>query len=192
MIGTLPMAALAPLDYRYALDAARTLFAPQATPMIRCNLAELDAEVHQRFARESAAMEQGILWIEPLAVSWRAELNDLTERLPPGAPLVVIMSQPLARMVPERRSWSGTPVGMQLSGINQLLEALRSAGLRIEARHGIHSVASIVLSQVSRQAARLGRPDLGDRLHFAARLRYCAHGPLAALATVGLVVARKG
>ncbi|HEY0734049.1 MAG TPA: hypothetical protein VGD69_04015 [Herpetosiphonaceae bacterium] len=188
MIGTLPMVALAPLDYRYALDAARTLFAPHAAPLIRCNVAELDAEVRQRFARESTSIGHGALWIEPLADSWRAELKNLAEQLPAGAPLVVIASQPLGRMVPERRSWSGAPLGMQLTGIYVLLRALRSAGLKIEARHGIHTAASIALSQASQQAARLGRPDLGDRLHFAARLRYCTHGPLAALATVGLVV----
>ncbi|HEY0606514.1 MAG TPA: hypothetical protein VGD58_26555 [Herpetosiphonaceae bacterium] len=192
MIGTLPMVALAPLDYRYALDAARTLFVPHAAPVIRCNVAELDAEVRQRFARQSTSIEHGALWIEPLAASWRAELNDLTAQLPAGAPLVVIASQPLARLVPERRTWGGEPLGMQLTGINVLLRALRNARLRIEARHGIHTAASIALSQVSQQAARLRRPDLGDRLHFAARLRYCTHGPLAALATVGLVVGRKG
>lgn len=192
MIGTLPMVALAPLDYRYALDAARTRFAPHATPAIRCNVTELDAELRQRFARESASIGHGLLWIEPPATSWRVELSELTQHLPAGAPLVVIASQPLARMVPERRTWSGDPLGMQITGINQLLRALLRGGLRIEARHGIHTAASIALSQVSQQAARLGRPDLGDRLHFAARLRYCTQGPQAALATVGLIVARKG
>lgn len=191
MIGTLPMIALAPLDYRYALDAARTLFAPHAVPVIRCNVAELDAEVNQRFTRESASIEQGALWIEPLVSSWRMELNDVAYHLPPDAPLVVIASQPLARLVPERGTWSGEPVGMQLSGIKLLRRAMREARLRIEARHGIHTAASIALSQLSQQAARLGRPDLGDRLHFAARLRYCTQSSQAALATVSLLVARK-
>jgi hypothetical protein len=192
MIGALPMVALAPLDYRYALDAARTLFAPHTTPLIRCNVAELDPEVSQRFVRESASIEHGVLWIEPLAVSWRVEMKELVDQLPTGAPLVVIASQPLARLVPERRSWSGTPLGMQITGVNQLLRAMRDSGLRIEAQHGIHSAASIALSQISHQAARLRRPDLGDRLHFAARLRYRAQGRLAALATVGLLVGTKG
>lgn len=191
MIGTLPMVALAPLDYRYALDAARTLFAPRATPLIRCNVAELDAETSQRFPSEAAAIEQGALWIEPSAASWRMELNDFAYHLPAGAPLVIIASQPLARMVPERRAWSGAPIGMQLRGIAALIQAIRAAGLKIEARHGIHTAVSIALSQISQQATQRGRPDLGDRLHFAARLRYCTQGPSAALATVGLLVARK-
>jgi hypothetical protein len=80
---------------------------------------------------------------------------------------------------------------MQLSGIKLLRRAMREARLRIEARHGIHTAASIALSQLSQQAARLGRPDLGDRLHFAARLRYCTQSSQAALATVSLLVARK-
>ncbi|MBV9790444.1 MAG: hypothetical protein JOZ51_19790 [Chloroflexi bacterium] len=191
MIGALPMVALAPLDYRYALDAARTLFAPHATPLIRCNVAELDPEVSQRFAQASASIAYGVLWIEPLAASWRVELKDCADQLSTGSPLVVIASQPLARLVPERRTWGGAPLGMQLTGVNQLRRAMRDAGLSIESRHGIHSAASIALSQISHQAARLGRPEIGDRLHFAARLRYRAQGPLAALATVGLLVGRK-
>ncbi|HEX6292759.1 MAG TPA: hypothetical protein VFZ66_26480 [Herpetosiphonaceae bacterium] len=192
MIGTLPMAALAPLDYRYALDGARTLFEPHATPLIRCHAPELAAEVAQRFpAPPPADASAGALWIEPLVPSWGAELADLARQLPVGARLVVLVSQPLARMLPERRAWSGQPLGMRLLGLRDLRHALRKGDLVIETTYGIHSAASIALSQVSQQAARLSRPDLADRLHFAARLRYHTQGPLSALATVALLVARK-
>jgi hypothetical protein len=191
MIARLPMIALAPLDYRYALDAARTIFPPQAAPLIRCNLPELERELRQRFVAQPESIEQGALWIEPQASSWRMELNDFAYHLPLGVPLVIIVSRPLARLLPERRSWGGQALGMRLRGVYALQKDLYDAGLVIEARHGIHTAVSIALSQIGTLAARRGRPDLGDRLHFAARLRYAAQGPLAALATVGLVVARR-
>jgi hypothetical protein len=192
MTATLPMEALAPLDYRYALDAARTLFAPRAAPVIRCRLAELEGELHQRFAPQSDSIDHGALWIEPLLSSWRMELNDFAYHLPPDAPLVIIASQPLARLVPERRSWVGEPLGVQLRGIGTLIQAARAAGLVIAARYGFHTTAAIALSRMSTLAAQRGRPDLADRLHFASRLRYATQGPLAALATVGLLVAKRG
>ena len=190
MIGTLPMVELAPLDYRYALDAARTIFPAHAAPQICCRLPELDGEVQQRFGTATPSTG-GALWIEPQATGWQTELSTLTQQLPPAAPLVVIMSQPLARLIPERRAWRGQALGMRLGGALALRQALRSAGLTINRSYGIHSPASIILSQFSHQVARWGRPDLGDRLHFAARLRYCTQSPLAAFATVALLVARR-
>jgi hypothetical protein len=192
MIGTVPMRALAPLDYRYALDAARTLFEPQAAPLIRCNVPELADEAAQRFPRQpNTEIADGAVWIEPLATTWAAELTSVALQLPVGAILAVIVSQPLARIVPERRMWSAQSLGMRLVGRYKLWWALRQAGFTLDATYGFHSVASIVLGQLSLQAVRWDRPDLGDRLHFLARLRYCVRGPTTALATVALLVARK-
>ncbi len=192
MLGTLPMAELAPLDYRYALDAARTIFPAHTAPLICCRQPELDGEVRQRFGTQmTTPTTSGALWIEPQVTGWQTELTTLAQQLAPAAPIVVIVSQPLARLISERRAWHGQPLGMRLGGARALRQALRSAGLRLDIGYGIHSPASIILSQVSHQAARWGRPDLGDRLHFAARLRYCVQGPLAALATVALLVVRR-
>ena len=192
MIGTVPMNRFAPLDYRCALDAARTLFEPRATPLVCCHVPELAAEAAQRFTRQpNTAIVDGVVWVEPLIPTWRAELASITGKLSVGATLTVIASQPLAWIIPERRMWSGQPLGMQLVGKQKLWWALRRSGFTIDATYGFHSVSSIMLSQVSQQAARWGRPDISDRLHFLARLHYCVQGPTTALATVALVVARK-
>lgn len=195
-IGTRPVVALAPLDYRYALDAAMPLLAGPAPPLVHCRVPELTAEIEQRLPRMAGATAEGsapaALWVEPPAASWGAELRVLAAALPPGAPLVIIASRPLARLLPERRSWPGRPLGLTWGGVERLCRALPRAGFALEARHGVHSTVAIVLNLVGQAAARAGRPDLGDRLHFAARLRYHTTGPFAALATVALLLARKG
>jgi hypothetical protein len=132
-----------------------------------------------------------ILWVEPRADDWQTELATLAGTLRLGAPLMVIASRPLARLLPERRAWGGQPLGMRPGGIGRLRRALTGVGLALEASYGIHSAAAIGLNILSRPAGRLGRPDLADQLHFAARLRYCTAGPLAALSTVALLIARK-
>ncbi|HEX9440301.1 MAG TPA: hypothetical protein VF909_11495 [Roseiflexaceae bacterium] len=192
MIGTHPMANLAPLDYRYALDAAMPLLAGKTPPILRCNLPELEREVRQRIPDwAGASVARAGLWIEPLADTWQAELQALASALPASAPLVVVASRPLARLLPERRSWGGQPLGFRPGGISRLRRGLRGAGLVLEASYGIHSAVAIGLNALSWQLAHLGRPDLADRIHFAARLRYCAEGPLAVLSTVALLIARK-
>lgn len=192
MIGTLPMADLAPLDYRYTLDAALTLLDRQGPLRVVSNLPALDGEIRQRItAADGIAPASSALWVEPLADTWPAELAVLTEQLAAGATLAVIVSRPLARLIPERRSWHVQALGTQLSGLRALRRGLRRAGYRISAEYGIHSARSIGLSLLSQQLERRGRPDLGDRLHFAARLRYCTTGPQAALSTVALIRASK-
>ncbi|HEY3230039.1 MAG TPA: hypothetical protein VGJ87_12525 [Roseiflexaceae bacterium] len=192
MIGTHPMANLAPLDYRYALDSAMPLLAGKTPPILQCNLPELEREVRQRIPDwAGASVVRAGLWIEPLVDTWQAELQALASTLPAGAPLVVVASRPLARLLPERRSWGGQPLGFRPGGIGRLRRGLRGAGLVLEACYGIHSAVAIGLNALSWQMAHLGRPDLGDRIYFAARLRYCAEGPFAMLSTVALLIARK-
>jgi hypothetical protein len=192
MIGTHPMSALGPLDYRYALDAAMSALAGAGAPAIRCNIPELAGEVRQRAPRQAeTGTATGTLWVEPLDGDWQSELATIADRLPDGAPLVVIASRPLARLLPERRSWGGRPLGMRPGGVARLRRALPQAGFTPPVIYGIHPAPAIGLSLLSRSAASMGYPDLADRLHFAARLRYCAAGPLAALSTVVLLIARK-
>lgn len=190
MIGTLPMRALAPLDYRYALDAARTLIRSDQS-CVRCDVPELIDEVIQRFPHRSKTPTHGALWIEPLRRSWRATLAALAADLPPGAPLIIIASRPLARLIPERRGWSGDPLGMRLRGITLLQQALTRSGVVMTDHYGIHSLTAIATSMIGQQLDRIGRPDLADRFGFAARLRYCTAGPIRSLSTVALIVARK-
>ena len=191
MIGTLPVAWLAPLDYRYALDAAMAALAGADAPLVRCNVPELVGEVQQRLPDQVAQTAHGALWVEPLAATWRADLDVLAGALPGGAPLAIVVSRPLARLLPERRAWGGRPLGLRPGGIGRLCRALPRAGFALEASHSVHTPVAIGLNIASRLAERWGRPDLGDRLHAAARLRYGTQGPLAALSTVALLIARK-
>src|SRR6185437_11514006 len=68
MIGTLPVSDRAPLDYRYALDAAASLLCGAGPALVLCQAGELRDEVRQRIprwaAKESAA---AALWVEPRA-----------------------------------------------------------------------------------------------------------------------------
>ena len=194
-LGTRPVSALAPLDYRYALDAAMPLLAGPDPPLVHCAVPELAAEIRQRLPHAAGATgvdgAPAALWVEPRAAGWADELRVLAAALSADAPLVIVASQPLARLLPERRSWRGQPLGLTWGGVERLCRALSHHRLRLEARHGVHSVVAIGLSLMGQAVARAGRPALGDRLHFAARLRYRTTGPFAALATVALLLARK-
>jgi hypothetical protein len=130
--------------------------------------------------------------VEPLQESWRVDLAFLSGVLAAGGPLVVVASRPLARILPERHSWRGHPLGLTPGGVGRLRRALTQAGLTLDAIYGFHAAPAVGFGLMSRLVAGWGRPDLGDRLHFAARLRYCATGHLAAWSTVALLTARKG
>lgn len=192
MIGTHPVAFLAPLDYRCALDAAMPLLAEVRAPAVVCNVPQLLPEVRQRIpCWASGSTAEAALWVEPLVDTWRADLANLANGLTVGGTLVVVASRPIARVLPERRAWSGRPLGLHLSGIRCLRQALAQAGFLVEESHGFHSSVAIALGVLSRFVECVGRPDLGDRLHFASRLHYRVAGPLAPLSTVVLLPARK-
>ena len=193
LIGSSPVWCLPPLEYRYALDAAMARLGNARAPIVICNAPSLLGEVRQRGLsgdRWSPAADAA-LWVEPLVDTWPTDLATLDDALIAGAPLTIVASLPLARVLPERRSWHEHPLGLQPGGIDRLRRGLVRCGFALDAMYGIHSMIAVGLSLLSRLAARSGRPDLGDRLHFAARLRYCVAGPLAALSTVALLVARK-
>ena len=192
MIGSLPRYAQAPLDYRYALDAAMPLLAGVNSVAVTCRIPVLSAEIDQRVSSVSPKGQASAgLWVEPLVDTWQADLVDLAGRLHAGSPLIVVASQPLARIIAERQSWPGTALGLQPGSLRQLRRALSQSGFRIEQRHGIHSLGAILFNQVGRQLAGRRRPDLSDRMEFAARLRYRIGPPWTAFATVGLWLARR-
>jgi hypothetical protein len=183
---------VAPLDYRYALDGAVAVLAGRAAPAVRCHIAELEDEIRWRMPRVvDLDTATAALWVEPQAGDWRIELDELARVLPQGGRLAIVASRPLAWLIPERRGWAGRPLGLRPGAIGRLARALRAAHFGIEASYGMHSPLAIGTSLLSQCAEHWGRPDLGDRLHFAARERYCVTGALAALSTVALLVARK-
>lgn len=192
MIGAGPCYKQAPLEYRYALDAAMTWLAHCRQVAVVCAIPALHAEVAQRTpVRTIQDQPDAGLWVEPLVNGWQADLAALAPRLPAGAPLAVVASQPLARLIPERRGWSGAPLGMRPGGLRTLREALGRAGFCVEQQHGVHSLDAIIRNQFGRLLARAGRPDLADRQEFAARLHYRAAPPWTTLATTCLWLARR-
>jgi hypothetical protein len=178
------------LDYRYALDAAMSLLAGAQAPLVLCQAPPLAREGLPPSAADSPTNDAA-LWIEPLADTWQADLAALVARLAENGQLIVLLSRPLALLLPTRRAWNIRALGTRLGGVRQLQGALARAGLRLDAAYGIHTMMAMGLNRMSQQLERRGRPDLGDPLHFAARLRYCARGPLAALSTVALLIATR-
>jgi hypothetical protein len=192
MIGSHPVAALAPLEYRYALDAAMSFVGGSAAPIVRCELGVLEADIRQRLpAWADTPHAASALWAEPQADSWPDELTALANAVAPGGTLVMVASRPLACILPERRGWPGRPLGLLPGGIGRLRRDLARAGFALEVDYGIHTAAAIGLNLISRQAERWGQLAIGDRMACAARLRYAAAAPRGALATVALLVARK-
>lgn len=190
MIGELPRGQIAPLEYCYALDAALAMLGG-AAPHLICRANELVADAQQRLGQPATTPPRAGLWIEPDAPHLAADLAEFVRAIPPGGPLIVIASQPLARILPERRTWRGAAIGLRPGGVARLCAALRAAGFAPLSRHGIHSAAAIAANALGAQLARRGRPDLADQLAFAGRLRYRSSGWMAHFATVALLVARK-
>lgn len=187
------MIALALLDYRYAIDAALATLGDCPAVAVRCNAGELMGEIRQRIVcRTSLSDASAALWVEPLRETWRVELRQFVDELPTGGRLALIASQPFARLLPERYALEGSPLGCRPGGVARLRRALGRAGFAVTESYGFHSPVAMALNALSAQTSRMGRPDIGDRLHVAAQLRYCVRGPIAAISTVALIVARKG
>jgi hypothetical protein len=192
MIATRSTAVPPPLEYRCALDAAMTVLSGPQSPLVLSQMPALDGEIDQRLPwRDWPERAGAALWVEPLRQSWRAELRSLARALPGGAPLVVVVSRPLARLLPARPLASDAPLGLACGGVGKLRRALHRSGFGLEGEYGLHTPLAVCLHQLGSQLDRLGRPDLGDRLHFAARKRYRVAGPWASCCTVGLLFARR-
>ena len=180
-----------PLEYRYALDAAVACCGGLSPRVILSGVPLLDAEAMRRFPPVSVVEGRALVWIEPSARTWESQLSALKAGSKPCAGLVVVASRPLAALLPERRGWPGDPLGSHPGGIDRLTRALGAHGFEVLENHGIHSLKAIALSRLGTFCEWVDRPDLADRLHFAARRDYRVRGALAPLATVGLLVARK-
>lgn len=190
MLGTLTMSGLGPLDYRAALDGALVSLGADA-PLVICDEPRLWPEIAQRLPTFAQSGRDAVLWAEPQLAGWRSTIWSLTARANVGAQLAIVASRPLAHLLPERRGWSAGALGLLPNGLARLRRLLARAGWRIEAEHGFHTLAATFLNIAGRQCEQLGRADLGDRLHFAARLRYRTTGLGMPFATVALLLARK-
>jgi hypothetical protein len=177
----------APLEYRSALDAiAPTLCAGNV--LLMNNIREIDSELENRsLFGDNTTLATSALWIEPMIGSWRTELQDLQSRLTPRGRLYIVVSLPLARMLPERRSWTGTPLGSTFLGVTQLRRELTKSAFNVTNTWGFHGLDSILLNGIGTICHKFGRTDLSDRLSFGARLRYCRSGTASMVSTVALI-----
>lgn len=172
MIAAVPLYALAPLEYRLALDAAGLWLAGHLPLRLLCEQPALLPECRARLPFEDQPPWRGLLWLEPQQETWSATLPDLAAHLPTAARLALLLSLPPSRYLPESRSWPGAPLGPLPGGLQSLLSALHQHGFTIEVAQAIHTRRAVAGNALARLARRLGRHALADRLEFAARRHY--------------------
>ncbi len=195
MIGNQPGYQQAPREYGYALDAAMPALAAAGVVSIavRCDAPELQADLANRIPCPcDEDVVDAALWLEPDGRDWLTGLAALAGRLRPGGRMVIVASRPQARLLPERRSWQGKALGLQLGGLGRLRRGLRQNGLVIDAEYGMHGPASIFAGRASILFAHFGRPDLADRWRAAGDLHYCSTGLGFGLSTVAWILAHRG
>jgi hypothetical protein len=191
LIGITSRHAGPPLEYCVALDAAAAYLSGAGPVRLSCGEAALEIGARQRVEGWESQEPTVGLWVEPRREDWGEEMVRYALALPTGARLAVVASRPLARLLPERRGWRDDALGLAYGGAGHMARGLRGSGFRLEARYGVHTLASILLNALGRLAERRARPDLADRLSAAARLAYTTDGPLAGFSTVAILFTRK-
>lgn len=137
--------------------------------------------------RLAAGSARAVVWAEPERASGVQALWNLQRLIDPDGRLYVIVSQPLARRLPEWRGDSQPAAGP--AGLWRTIGWLRRQGWAITQLYGFHSPISMVWEGAGRLIARAGRADLADRCHFKMRDTYVAGRVQAALAPVAVLAA---
>jgi len=188
-MAAVPIYKLAPLEYRVALDVVSVWLAPHCPLRLCCEQPALLPEIGQRLSFTFLPPWKSGLWLEPQQRDWQETLGEFSKLLPRGARLAVLLSLPLARCLPERRSWSGHALGGKLNGLHNFCLALSKEGFGIEALQGLHTSQAILGNIAVQVARKLGMLALGDRLEFATRINYTKPISRVWLATCALVLA---
>jgi len=138
----------------------------------------------------AAGSARVIVWAEPEQTTGVQALQNLQRLLGRDGCLYVIVSQPLARLLPE---WHGDsqPPATSPAGLRRTIGWLRQQGWSIMQLYGFHSPASIVWEATGRLMDRAGRADLADRCHFKMRDTYIVGGAQVALAPVAVLAATR-
>ena len=187
MIKSVPANELAPLEYRIALDASCTWLAFYLPIKLVCEQITLLQEVEQRIPMAVISPWSSGLWLEPQSVGWQHTLAEFSQQLASGSRLAILLSLPFARWLPERRNWSGTPLGERIGGLHKLLNKIPEYGFMVESVYGFHCGQSVILNIVAICARKIGRLANADRIEFAARTHYTQRLPNAWNATCALV-----
>jgi hypothetical protein len=192
VIGAFPSNKQAPLDYRYAFDAAISFLVHALPPLVWCHAHALVNEVRQRIPYQADQLPaSSALWVEPIKGRWRHDLDTLVDIVEDRAPLVIVASLPLARLVPERASWNEEPLCVIPGGFGNLRRALCSKGYSRQEVYGFHSLFAIGYNILGQKMEQVGYPHIGDRMHFQGRLHYCVGENWTMTSTVALLMAKQ-
>src|SRR4051794_27594918 len=131
-----------------------------------------------------------VVWAEPEQATGAQALRNLQPLLGQDGCLYVIVSQPLARSLPEWRGDRLSPATGP-AGLRRTIGWLRQQGWSIVQMYGFHGPASVMWEAAGRLMARIGRADLADRCHFKMRDTYIAGGAQVALAPVAVLAATR-
>ncbi|MHB0869408.1 MAG: hypothetical protein ACYC66_00665 [Chloroflexota bacterium] len=119
------------------------------------------------------AIFHAAVWACPERDSGARVARAIAPSLAPGGVLTVVVSTALARLLPEWRTPDDTP-GRTTPRATRAVDWLRSSGLEVRDLRTFHGPASVLWARAGGLLERLGRPDLGDRLHFKMRRGYAA------------------
>jgi len=178
-------------EYRSALDAASVWLSEYSPLKLFCISDLLRLESLQRMGFSDVAPWKGILWVEPQLEQWTQTLNSCVQNLAPSGRLAVVISQPLAKILPERLNYQDKPLGLQRSGLRQILTALRSNKFNIEEVQSLHTYQSILTNQSAAIIRRMNKFALADRLEFSAKQHYIQPWKGASRGTCALILATR-
>lgn len=180
-----------PLEFRIALDAASVWLSNFKVTQIPGSNDLVAYELEQRFGLRDEHLQQGFLWFEPQINNWQEQLQGVSSDNHQISRLAVIISIPLAKMLPEISNNSSEGVGTSRREIKLFVEALSSLGFEVERIQTFHTGTSILINQFADLARRLGFFAFGDRLGFAAKKHYIRSWKALVLGTCLLITARK-
>lgn len=182
--------ALAPLEYRVALDAAVVWCSSSAHGRVICQSEALYPEVTQRIDVNLPPPWGSMVWLEPQTEDWTGIIKTSIQGGKSISRLAAILSLPPARYLPEKPE-SQSPLGYLRGGIHRLCKELEQAGLAKQAIFGLHSGQSVGLNYLANASRQMGLPALGDRFEFYAKKHYTKSLQKAWGATCALVLAAK-
>lgn len=138
----------------------------------------------------AAGSARVVVWAEPEQATGAQALQNMRQLLDRDSRLYVIVSQPLARLLPEWRGAGQLPA-TRPAGLRRTIGWLQEQGWSIVQMYGFHGPTSIMWEMVGRLMDRAGRADLADRCHFKMRDTYIVGGAQVVLAPVAVLAATR-
>lgn len=130
----------------------------------------------------------GAVWLEPQRRGWQHELDLISHALPQGGLLSIVLSLPLARI---DRAALPTALGIHPISLWRLRASLHERGFSVERAFGFGTIWATFTDWVGVRL-RTQRPDLSDRLRYAARRGFATRRATLPFAAIGLLETRAG